>query len=61
MIEILVWVLIFAIIAGVVYYVLTLMPIPDPFKRIILIVFLLIILLIMLAKLLPMLGVSFSP
>lgn len=60
MIEILVWLLVFMIIAGVVYYILTLLPIPDPFKTIVMVLFLLIILLIALLKLLPMAGISVS-
>jgi len=58
MIDILMWLLVFLIVAGVIYYVLTLIPLPDPFKRIALVIFLLIVCLIALFKLLPLLGVS---
>jgi len=58
MINILIWLLVFLIVAGVIYYVLDLLPLPEPFKRIALVIFLLIVLLVALAKLLPMLGVS---
>lgn len=58
MVSILIWLLIFMIVAGVIYYVLTLLPIPEPFKNIVMILFILIILLIGLFKLMPLLGVS---
>lgn len=58
MINILIWLLLFMIVAGVVYYVLSLLPLPDPFKKIAMVIFLLIVLLVALAKLLPMMGVS---
>lgn len=58
MINILIWLMLFCIIAGVIYYILTLLPLPDPFKKIVMVCFLLIVLLVALAKLLPMLGVQ---
>jgi hypothetical protein len=58
LISLLVWVLVFALIAGIVYYILTLIPLPQPFKNIVMVCFLLIVLLVVLAKFLPMAGVE---
>lgn len=58
LINVLIWLLVFLVIAGVVYYILTLIPLPEPFKRIAMVVFLLIICLIALFKLLPLLGMQ---
>jgi len=45
-------------VAGIIYWILTLIPLPEPFKRIVMVIFLLIICLIALFKFLPMLGVA---
>ena len=34
--------LIFCIVAGLIYYLLTLLPIPDPFKKAVLVIFIVI-------------------
>lgn len=48
MIDILIWIVILCIVFGLIYYILTLMPLPPPFKNIALIVLLVIFLLILL-------------
>lgn len=58
LVSILIWLLVFGIIAGVIYWILTLIPLPEPFKKIVMVAFLLIVCLIALIKLLPMLGVG---
>jgi hypothetical protein len=58
MVAVLIWLLVFLIIAGVIYYVLTLIPLPQPFKQAVMVIFLLIICLIALFKLLPLLGIA---
>ena len=60
MISILISLLIFAIIAGVVWYILTLIPLPPPFNTIVQLVFLLICVLVLLSFLWPMVGVPWS-
>lgn len=61
MINLLVQLLIFAIIAGLIYWVLTVLPLPAPFGRIVQVVFLVICVIILLYMLLPLLGVSAYP
>lgn len=56
LISILVFLVIFAIIFGFVYYIVTLLPLPAPFKNIALIAVLLIGLLILIGKLLALSG-----
>lgn len=59
MVDLLVSLLIFVVAAGCIYYVLTLMPLPEPWKQAAMVIFVVIILLILLVKfLLPMLGIS---
>jgi len=53
MISLLISLLIFALIAGVVWYVLTLIPLPPPFNTIVQLVFLLICVLVLLSFLWP--------
>jgi len=57
-INVLIWLLVLLIVAGVIYMVLQMLPIAEPYKRAVLVVFTLIICLIALAKLLPQLGYS---
>lgn len=58
LISLLITLLIFALVAGVIYYILTLFPLPEPFGTIVRLVFLLICLLVLLSFLLPYTGVS---
>jgi hypothetical protein len=58
LVSVLIWLLVFAVIAGIVYWIITLIPLPEPFKRIVMVVFLLIVCLIALLRLLPMLGMQ---
>lgn len=58
MVAVLIWLLVFLIVAGVIYYILTIIPLPEPFKRIVMVVFMLIICLVALFKLLPLLGIA---
>jgi len=58
MISVLIWLLILCLVAGCIYYVLQLMPLPEPFKRAATVIFLLIVCLIAIFKLLPLLGVA---
>lgn len=51
MIELLIWVLILCVVFGLVYYIVTLLPLPDPFRTIAVIVMLLIFLLVILSSL----------
>lgn len=57
MISLLITLLFFALVAGVVWYILTLIPLPPPFGTIVQLVFLLICVLILLSFLLPFAGV----
>ena len=58
LISFLIFCLVLAIVAGIVYWILTLIPLPEPFKKIALVAFVLIILLIILSRALPLLGVA---
>jgi len=58
MIGLLIYLLVLCLVAGVVWYILNLLPIPQPFKQIILVVFLLILLLVILDMFLPLTGMS---
>ncbi len=59
MVDLLVSLLIFVIVAGVIYYVLTLVPLPEPWGRAVLVIFAAIVLIILLVKfLLPLLGIG---
>lgn len=58
LISVFVKILLLSIIAAVIWYVLTLLPLPAPFGQIIRIIFLLIVVLILLAILLPLLGIA---
>ncbi len=49
LIHLLVWLIVFCVVAGIVWYIFTLMPLPQPFKNIIMIVLCLIFLLILLS------------
>lgn len=48
MISLLITLIVFCIVAGLVYYLLTLLPLPDPFKTIIICAFILILILVIL-------------
>ena len=48
MIELLIQIVILCIVFGLVYYIVTLLPLPDPFKRIAMIAVLIIFILILL-------------
>lgn len=48
MIDVLIWIVILCIIFGLVYYIVTLMPLPAPFKNIAMIAILVIFLLVLL-------------
>lgn len=50
--------LIFALIAGIIYYIINLFPLPAPFGLIVRAVFLLLCLFVLLSFLLPFSGVS---
>ena len=58
MISLLVSLLILAIVAGIIYWIITLIPLPEPFKNIALVCFMLIVLLVALFKLLPLVGLN---
>lgn len=58
MIDALVQLLILLIVFGIVYYIVTLLPLPAPFKQIATVVVLLIFLLVIVAWLLPLAGVG---
>ena len=58
MISLLVSLLILAIVAGIIYWIITLIPLPEPFKNIALVFFMLIVLLVALFKLLPLVGLN---
>lgn len=57
MIGLLIDLIILLIVAGIVYYILTLIPLPEPFKRIVMILAMLILLLVVVSWLLPMSGI----
>ncbi len=48
MISLLITLIIFCIIAGLIYYLLTLLPLPQPFKNIIMVAFICILILVLL-------------
>ena len=48
MISLLITLIVFCIVAGLVYWLLTLLPLPDPFKTIIIVAFILILILVLL-------------
>jgi hypothetical protein len=52
MIEFLIWIVILCIVFGLVYYIVTLLPLPPPFKNIAMIIILVVFLLIILFSLL---------
>lgn len=52
MIEVLLYILILCIVFGLVYYIVTLLPLPDPFRRIAVIIVLIVFLIILLYALL---------
>lgn len=54
MIELLITLLVVIIVFGVIWYALTLVPLPEPFARIAQLVLLVILLLVLLAYLLPL-------
>lgn len=58
MIDLLIALLVAVIVGGILYYIITLIPLPHPFKPIALAILGLIILLILLSYLLPMLRVG---
>ncbi len=58
LIELLVTILVLAIVAGLVWWVLSLLPLPEPWGQIVRVCFILIILLIVLIRALPLLGVA---
>lgn len=50
LISLLIWLLILCIVCGVLYYIIQLLPLPSPWKQIVLAVFLLIVLLVVLQR-----------
>lgn len=48
MISLLVTLIVFCIVAGLIYWLLTMLPLPDPFKTIIIVAFILILILVLL-------------
>ena len=56
MISLLIYLLVLCLVFGVVYYIITLIPLPAPFRQIALIVLALIFLLVLLSWLLPFIG-----
>lgn len=48
MISLLITLIIFCIVAGLIYWLLTMLPLPDPFKTIIMVAFILILILVLL-------------
>lgn len=50
LISLLISILILAIVCGVVYWIITLLPLPSPWKQIVLVCFLLIVLLVVLQR-----------
>jgi hypothetical protein len=48
MIELLIYIVVLCLIFGLIYYAITLMPLPDPFKNIAMIVILLVFILVLL-------------
>lgn len=56
MISLLITILIFALVAGVVWYIIRLIPLPPPFGLIVQLVFLLICVLVLISFLLPFAG-----
>lgn len=50
LISLLIWLLILCIVCGVLYYIIQLLPLPSPWKNIVLAVFLLIVLLVVLQR-----------
>jgi len=58
MIGLLIDLIILLIVAGIIYYIITLIPLPEPFKRIVMILALLILLLVVVGWLLPIAGIG---
>lgn len=50
LISLLIWFLILAIVCGIIYWILQLLPLPAPWKNIVLAVFMLIVLLVVLQR-----------
>ena len=50
--------LVFALVAGLIYWLLTMLPIPDPFKKVVLIIFIVICVIYLLGFLMP---ISWGP
>ena len=46
--------LVFALVAGLIYWLLTMLPIPDPFKKVVLIIFIVICVIYLLGFLVPL-------
>jgi hypothetical protein len=55
-ISLLIYLMILCLVFGVVYYIITLIPLPAPFRQIALLVLALIFLLVLLSWLLPFVG-----
>jgi hypothetical protein len=55
-ISLLIYLLIICLVFGIVYYIITLIPLPPPFRQIALVVMALIFLLVLLSWLLPFVG-----
>jgi hypothetical protein len=53
--------LVFALVAGLIYYLLTLLPLPDPFKKAVLIIFIVICVIYLIGFLAPIGGLSIWP
>lgn len=52
MIDLLVWIVILCLVFGLIYYIVTLIPLPDPFKTVAVIAVLVIFLIVLLSALL---------
>jgi len=61
MISILVSLIVVIIVLGLVYWLLTLLPIPQPFHNIIIVLFVLIAILVVVGDLLPIGGIGHLP
>lgn len=50
--------LVLLIVFGIAYWIITILPLPEPFKQIAMVILLLILLLVVVAWLLPIAGIS---
>lgn len=54
--EILISLLVLCLVMGVIYYIITIIPLPDPFKTVAIIIVLVIFLIVLLSYLVPGIG-----